>query len=45
MTQARDMLGLLRPHQWIKNGFVLLPPFFAFMVSDAARAEGTTVKP
>lgn len=34
MTQARDMLGLLRPHQWIKNGFVLLPPFFAFKIAD-----------
>ena len=27
-------IKLLRPHQWIKNGFVFLPPFFAGQILD-----------
>lgn len=29
-----ELLRLLRPHQWIKNGFVLVAPFFAHAWSD-----------
>lgn len=29
MNQFRALLTLLRPHQWLKNGFVFLPVFFS----------------
>lgn len=32
MTQS--LLQLLRPHQWVKNGFVLLPAFFALRITE-----------
>lgn len=32
----RDWIKLLRPHHYVKNGFVLLPLFFAGSIADSA---------
>ena len=29
MNSPIQILKLMRPHQWLKNGFVLVGPFFA----------------
>jgi 4-hydroxybenzoate polyprenyltransferase len=34
MTMARPLLRLMRPHQWIKNGFVFLGPVFGHAWND-----------
>lgn len=36
MNSPREILKLMRPHQWLKNGFVLVGPFFAHVWGDAA---------
>ena len=32
----RDIIKLMRPHQYIKNLFILLPLFFALKITDTA---------
>ena len=36
MKKVLSVLRLLRPHQWIKNGFVFLPMFFSGRILDTA---------
>jgi 4-hydroxybenzoate polyprenyltransferase len=36
MTVARALLRLIRPHQWIKNGFVFIGPVFGHAWNDPA---------
>jgi 4-hydroxybenzoate polyprenyltransferase len=36
VNSPREILKLMRPHQWLKNGFVLVGPFFAHAWGDAA---------
>jgi 4-hydroxybenzoate polyprenyltransferase len=36
VNNPRDILRLMRPHQWLKNGFVLIGLFFAHAWHDAA---------
>ncbi len=36
MNNPKQVLKLMRPHQWLKNGFVLVGPFFAQAWGDAA---------
>lgn len=36
MNSPSEILKLMRPHQWLKNGFVLVGPFFAHVWGDAA---------
>lgn len=36
MPQLMQTVSLLRPQQWIKNGFVLLPAFFAHRLNEAS---------
>ena len=40
MQRTKALLELARPAQWIKNGFVLLPLFFAHALLDAAALRG-----
>ncbi|MBP6326235.1 MAG: UbiA prenyltransferase family protein [Dokdonella sp.] len=40
MPAVKPLLELARPGQWIKNGFVLLPLFFAHALLDAAALRG-----
>lgn len=40
MQRIKALLELARPAQWIKNGFVLLPLFFAHALLDAAALRG-----
>lgn len=35
MNNPSEILRLMRPHQWLKNGFVLIGPFFAHAWTDA----------
>ena len=34
MNNPKEVLRLMRPHQWLKNGFVLVGPFFAHAWHD-----------
>jgi decaprenyl-phosphate phosphoribosyltransferase len=40
MSESRALLELARPGQWIKNGFVLLPLFFAHAMFEAQALRG-----
>lgn len=40
MPPIRALIELARPAQWIKNGFVLLPLFFAHALFDSAALRG-----
>ena len=43
MTNYKNYLLLLRPHQWIKNVFILLPLFFGAMLTDTPTLMKTAV--
>jgi decaprenyl-phosphate phosphoribosyltransferase len=32
--KVKEVINLIRPHQWIKNGFILLPIFFSQKITD-----------
>jgi decaprenyl-phosphate phosphoribosyltransferase len=36
MTTFRTYIALLRPHQYLKNGFIWLPVFFGYQLTNAA---------
>ncbi|HUW39260.1 MAG TPA: decaprenyl-phosphate phosphoribosyltransferase [Rhodocyclaceae bacterium] len=36
----KDLLRLLRPHQWLKNGFVFIGPLFGTAWNDAIKISG-----
>lgn len=40
-SRLRAYLSLARPHQWIKNGFVLLPLFFGHRLHDQEAIVGS----
>lgn len=33
-SKAKSIIKLMRPHQYVKNGFILLPLFFALKIKD-----------
>lgn len=39
MNNPKEMLRLMRPHQWLKNGFVLVGLFFAHAWHEAALVQ------
>jgi decaprenyl-phosphate phosphoribosyltransferase len=41
MQKLKTFLQLLRPHQYLKNGFIWLPVFFGYRIFDAAAVERT----
>jgi decaprenyl-phosphate phosphoribosyltransferase len=41
MQKLRSYLHLLRPHQYLKNGFIWLPVFFGYGIFDAVAVERT----
>ncbi len=43
MTRIGNYIELARPGQWIKNGFVLLPLFFAHALFDPVALRGTLI--
>ena len=43
MTNLKNYLLLLRPHQWIKNVFILLPLFFGAKITDTPALVKTDV--
>ena len=34
--KIKDIVRLVRPEQWLKNGFVLLPVFFGYKATPSA---------
>jgi decaprenyl-phosphate phosphoribosyltransferase len=43
MQKLKTYLNLLRPHQYLKNGFVWLPVFFGYRIFDAAALGRTLI--
>jgi decaprenyl-phosphate phosphoribosyltransferase len=41
MQKLKTILHLLRPHQYLKNGFIWLPVFFGYRIFDAGAVERT----
>jgi 4-hydroxybenzoate polyprenyltransferase len=41
MQKLKTVLHLLRPHQYLKNGFIWLPVFFGYGIFDVAALERT----
>ena len=41
MQKLKTYIHLLRPHQYLKNGFIWLPVFFGYRIFDAGAVERT----